>query len=110
MPARNEIHTSAAAEGQPHDARAFLAPGEPDAATALSGTRALAVLALVGVVLVVMLAPAAIVGFSMLDGNLHERFRSWLAWAAAPAHYLDFLRLGSSFAVTGLVATARENP
>jgi hypothetical protein len=110
MSKRRPIHSTTFPQRVGGGAGASIAPGESDGAAELSGARALALLALVGIAVALLLAPVAVASVSMLDGDLFDRLRSGFAWIVAPVHYLDLLRIGSSLAVAGFVATVRENP
>jgi hypothetical protein len=71
--------------------------------------RALAVLALLGVVLALMIAPALIAGASLLDSHLLDRTSSWFHWIGALTPYLDLGRLGTTLALAGIVSRAKED-
>lgn len=74
-----------------------------------SAGRALAVLTLLGVVLVLMIAPALVAGLSLLDSHLLDRTQSWFDWTSALTRYLDLGHLGSTLALLGIVSRAKED-
>ena len=71
--------------------------------------RALALLALLGVVVALMIAPALIAGASLLDSHLLNRTPSWFHWMGALAPYLDLGHLGTTLALVGVVSRARKD-
>ena len=74
------------------------------------GGRAFVMLALLGVAVILMMAPALIAGVSVLDGYLLDRTLGWLNWSSALTPYLDIGRLGSTLVLAGVVSRAREDP
>jgi hypothetical protein len=71
--------------------------------------RALALLALLGVVVALMIATALIAGASLLDSHLLDRTPSWFPWIGAFTPYLDLGRLGTTLALAGIVSRAMED-
>ncbi len=75
----------------------------------LSAIRRLSVVALVGVVLVLVLAPALIAGVSMVGGRMVDQAPGWFRWAIALAPYVKLGSLGSTIALLGGVLRTRED-
>lgn len=73
------------------------------------GGRAFFVLPLVGVVLVLMIAPPLVASVSMLDAHLLDRTQSWFDWSGALTQLLDIGRLGSVLVLGGLILRTRED-
>lgn len=73
------------------------------------GGRAFFMLPLVGVILVLMMAPALVASVSMLDAHLLDRTQGWFSWIGALTQRLDIGRLGSVLLLTGLVSRTRED-
>lgn len=74
-----------------------------------STIRGLGVLALLGVVLGMMMAPSVLAGLSMLDGQLINQAAGWFRWKIELVPYLDLGGLGSTLALAGTVSRARED-
>ena len=85
--------------------------GDASAAVAASASagRALALFALLGVVVTLMIAPALIAGASLLDSHLLDRTPSWFHRMGAVAPYIDLGRLGTTLALAGVVSRAKED-
>jgi hypothetical protein len=75
----------------------------------LSAIRRLSLVALVGVVLVLVLAPALIAGVSMLGGRLVDQAPGWFRWQIGLALYLELGGFGSTLALAGTVSRAMED-
>jgi len=83
--------------------------GVTPAEAGFSTIRGLGVLALLGVVLGMVMAPAVLAGVSMLDSQLINQAAGWFRWKIELVPYLDLGRLGSTLALAGTVSRARED-
>lgn len=105
---RLATHSTRFPEPQVAQVASVFTGGERDRAEELSGRQTLAVLMLLGVVFLLMLAPALVAAASLMDRDLLNRFQDWLSWLGVPTHYLDLARFGSTLVLSGLVSNARE--
>lgn len=67
------------------------------------------VIVLLGVVLVLMLAPALVATMSVLDGNLMDQAAGWFRWRIALSPFLVLSRLVSTFVLAVIVSSARKD-
>ncbi len=72
--------------------------------------RCLSVLALLGVVLVLMFAPAVVAMISALDGHLMDQAGGWFRGQIRLIPFVVVLgRLGSTLVLAGIVSSSRED-
>lgn len=109
MSTRHAIHSTRFRQPRLAVAGAALAPREINGPEGLSARQAFAMFALVGIVLVLMVAPVVVAGVSILDSNLLNGLHGWLEWSGVATYYLDLARLGSTLALAGLVSSASND-
>jgi hypothetical protein len=71
--------------------------------------RALAVLALLGAALFLIVAPAVIGSISILDSRLIEQLQRLFGWSEIVRHFVDLGRLAMVFPLAVIVARAGQN-
>ncbi len=109
MCSRLATHSTRFPEPQVAQVASVFTGGERDRAEELSGRQTFAVLTLLGIVFLLMLAPALVAAASLLDSELLNRFQGWLSWSGVPTHYLDLARLGPTPVLAAFVSIAGED-
>ncbi len=109
MCSRLPTHSTRFPEPQSAEAAPVFVWGEGDRLEELSGRQTFAVLTLLGIVFLLMLAPALVAAASLLDSELLNRFQGWLSWSGVPTHYLDLARLGPTPVLAAFVSIAGED-
>src|SRR5260370_20178852 len=74
---------------------------ERDRVEELSGRQSFAVLTLLGIVLLLMLAPALVAAASLLDPELLNRFQGLFIWNGVPTRYFELARLAATTVLAG---------
>ena len=106
---RLPTHSTRFPEPQVAQVASVFTAAERERAEGLSGRQTLAVLTVLGIVFLLMLAPALVAAASLMDSELLNRFQGWLSWSGVPTHYLDLARLGPTPVLAAFVSIAGED-
>src|SRR5258708_12894567 len=82
---------------------------ERDRVEELSGRQSFAVLTLLGIVLLLMLAPALVAAASLLDPELLNRFQGLFSWSGVPTRYFDLARFGATPLLACLLSLCQQH-
>jgi len=105
---RLPTHSTRFPEPQVAQVASVFTGGERDRAEELSGRQTFAVLTLLGIVLLLMLAPALVAAASLLDPELLNRFQGLFSWSGVPTRYFDLARFGATTVLAGFVSIGGE--
>jgi hypothetical protein len=89
--------------------RMLVVQDHPLHAPAITRKPSAVLIVLLGVVLVLMFAPALVAMISVLDGHLMDRAAGWFRWQIGLVPFLVLGRLGSTVALGVIVSSARED-